>query len=134
MNAGVTTFFNSIVQKVKDFWNSLDLEQWSEKIGGTSGEAIQAAIYFGLSFAIGFLFKKYFKFCFLCLIITVVSIKALEYNGFITIDMEAIKTALGMAGEGNVNTLLNAGIEWIKGHLLVFVSSFVGFLVGYKLG
>ena len=36
--------FGTYSQKVKDFWTNFDLKQWSQKIGGTSAEAIQAAV------------------------------------------------------------------------------------------
>ena len=134
MVMGIGDFFSSIVQKVKEFWNSLDLEAWSAKIGGTSGEAVQAAVYFGLFFAVGFLFKKYFKFFFVCIIVSIILIKVLEYNGYVQIDMLAIKKVVGLGPEGDVNTLFTNCFDWIKEHILVFASSFVGFLVGCKLG
>lgn len=131
---GIGDYFSSILQKIKDFWNSLDLEAWSAKIGGTSSEAIQAAVYFGLFFAVGFLFKKYFKFFFACIIVAIILMKVLEYNGYVQIDMLAIKKVVGLGPEGDFNTLLTNCFDWIKEHVLVFSASFVGFLVGCKLG
>ena len=131
---GIADMFNSAVQWIKDFWNNLDLQKLSEKMGGTSGEEVQAGIYFGVFFATGFLFKKYFKFVLSCLIVSIILIKVAEYNGFLQINMEALKTSFGMVPGGDWNALINTGFDWIKQHVLVFVSSVVGFLVGYKLG
>ena len=141
---GMSEAFDSMAQWLKEAWNSIDLQKWSEKIGGSSAEAVQAGFYFILFLASGFLFKKYFKFIFTCLIISLILIKVFEYNGFLQIDMVAVKKSLGLisgqtAGEpagveAGFNTLVNTCFEWIKHHVLIFVSSVIGFLVGYKLG
>ncbi|MFH1832186.1 MAG: FUN14 domain-containing protein [bacterium] len=140
----MSEMFDSVTQWVKDLWNSFDLQKWSEKIGGSSAEAVQAGFYFMLFFASGFLFKKYFKFIFVCLLLSLILVKVFEYNGFLQIDMVAIKKALGLVSaqvqtpgvpvEAGFNTLINSSFDWIKAHVLIFVSSVIGFLVGYKLG
>ena len=126
--------FNSFVQAVKDFWKDFDLKRLSEKIGGTSAEAIQAAMYFGIFFGIGFVLKKYFKFLFGALIVMVVMVKVMEYNQLITVNWTALQTLVGMGQTGDFNSLMNASISWIKQNILVFVASVIGFLIGYKLG
>lgn len=130
----VAEYANTAFESVKKFFNELDIKKWAENVGGSSAEAVEAAIYFGLCFAIGFLFKKYFKMLFVCIIISLFMIKALEYGKFLTIDWAAIKAVLGMSGTTDANVIINHWFDWIKGHLLLFISSVVGFLVGYKLG
>ena len=130
----VSTFFDSFIESVKGFWQNLDLKQWSESIGGSSAEAIMAVVYFGLSFASGYLFKKYFKLFFACLLFAAFAIKMLEFLKFLTVDWEAIKISLGMNSTNDFNTLLNAWFAWIRHNLLLFIASVIGFLVGYKLG
>ena len=130
----VAEYINVVFASIKKFWNELDIKKWSENIGGSSAEAVEAALYFVLSFASGYLFKKYFKIVFISLIVTVFVIKALEYGHFLTIDWMAIKTFLGLDGASDFNTIVNRCFDWIKDHLLLFISAVVGFLVGYKLG
>jgi len=130
----VAEYVHSAWESVKQFWNTFDLKKWSEQIGGSSSEAIEAAVYFCLSFGVGFLFKKYFKFLFFSLLCAVIMIKVLEYNHFLTIDWTAIKEFLGIGGTVDTNQLINRGFDWIKAHLLLFIAVTVGFLVGYKLG
>ncbi len=119
---------------IKQFWTTFDLRKWSEQLGGSSAEAIEAAVYFCLSFGVGFLFKKYFKFLFFSLICAAIIIKVLEYNQFLMIDWTAIKTALGISGTVDANQVINHCFDWVKAHLLLFIAVTVGFLVGYKLG
>lgn len=128
------SYANSFIESAKKFWNELDLKKWAQDVGGSSSEAVQAAVYFGLSLAIGYLFKKYFKFVFVCLLVAAFTIKALEFGQFLVIDWVAIKTTLGLSTATDFNTVLNMWFAWIRKNLLLFIASVVGFLVGYKLG
>lgn len=127
-------YVTSTLESIKHFWNDLDIKKWSEQIGGSSAEAIEASFYFGLAFAIGFLFKKYFRFLIVCILFSLVMVKAMEYGKFITIDWQTIKTFFGVTGQTDPNGIINHYFDWIKDHLLLFVAATVGFLVGYKLG
>ena len=125
---------SGMLETVKNFFTSFDLKQWAEKIGGSSAEAIEAAVYFGLCFAIGFLFKKHFKLVFACLVVSAFVVLGLDYLGMIMIDWAAIKGTLGISAGMNFNALVTSFFDWIKAHLLLFIASVVGFFVGYKLG
>ncbi len=127
-------YVNAGLDSVKKFWQEFDIKKWSEQIGGSSAEAVEAAIYFCLSFAVGFLFKKYFKFIFACLFTALILIIILDYGQFLTIDWNAIKAFFGIGAATDVNTVLNQFFDWIKNHILLFIAIVVGFLVGYKLG
>jgi len=120
----------------KNAWQNFDLQKWAEGIGGSSAEAVMAASYFFLSFGIGFAFKKYFKYIFMCLIFTIFVIKAMEYKEFLIIDWDAIEQWLGWTrGQPlSLGSMSDAIFDWLKNHILVAVASLVGFLVGYKLG
>jgi hypothetical protein len=130
----VGEYVSGALESTKKFWHDLDIKKWSEQIGGSSAEAIEAAVYFCLSFAVGFLFKKYFKFIFICLIVSLFIIKGMEYSNFLVVNWDAIKTFFGMTGPTDFNAVVDHFFDWIKNHLLLFIAATVGFLVGYKLG
>ena len=123
----VQSSFNS----VKEWWGGIELEKW---FGSTHSEAIQVAIYFVSFFAIGFLFKKYLKFIFLCLIISFLIIKGLEYHKILEIDWESFNKLLGFEPTATFGTIANNALSWIKTNIVVAVASTLGFLIGYKLG
>lgn len=126
---------HSILNNIKKFWQEFDLKKWSEEIGGSSSQAVQAAVYFGLSFAIGFLFKKYFKFMFMCMVVSVFIILTLHYNNLVIIETAKIKALLGLGDTGgDMSVTINRFFDWIRDNLLLFIASIVGFFVGYKLG
>jgi uncharacterized membrane protein (Fun14 family) len=129
-----TTKFEVFVTWLKDLWAHVNVKQWAEDIGGSSSQAVQAAIHFGIGFAIGFLFKKYFKFVFCTLLTAIIFILFLEYNKVIEIDWQALNVLLGFEPSADVGVILNTVFDWIKQNLITFVSSTVGFLIGYKLG
>ena len=56
----VTSKFEAVVIWLKALWSKVNVNKWAEDIGGSSSDAVHAAIYFGMGFAVGFLFKKYF--------------------------------------------------------------------------
>jgi uncharacterized membrane protein (Fun14 family) len=126
--------FNSFIEWLKGLWDKVNIKEWAENIGGTSSEAVQAAIYFGGGFAIGFLFRKYFKFVFFSLLTAIILILLLEYNKVLDIDWEALNVLLGFEPSADLGIVLNTSFDWIKNNLIIFISSVVGFLIGYKLG
>ena len=130
----VTSKFETVIIWLKALWSKVNIKQWAEDIGGSSSEAVQAAIYFGMGFAVGFLFKKYFKFVFFTLLSAVILILILQYNQVLTIDWTALNVLLGFEPSADIGIILNSTFDWIKQNLITFVSCAVGFLIGYKLG
>lgn len=126
----VAVFFNT----VKEHWNSFSLKDWSEKVAGESAQAVQAAIYFAGAFVIGFFLKKHLKLILMAIIFSVIVIKTMEYNALLMINWEAAKTFVGLAPTADLNSLIGSFIGWVKGHILLSLATFVGFLIGYKLG
>jgi uncharacterized membrane protein (Fun14 family) len=132
--AVVGEYLLTFLDTVKRFWNEFDLKQWSEQIGGSSAEAIQAAVYFLMSFICGFILKKYFKFIFTCLLLSCLLIMLMEIAKFVLVDWVAIKAFFGMTEPTDFNALINHQIDWIKDHILISIATLIGFIVGYKLG
>lgn len=132
----VSHYIDTFTGGAKKFWHDFDIKKLSERIGGSSAEAVEAAIYFVLSFVVGFLFKKYFKFIFVCCIVSVLLIKGFEYTDYLTINWDAVKASIGLGGEQatDFNAVMNNVLDWFKNHLLLAIASIIGFLVGYKLG
>ena len=133
-NVDVNNSVNTVVETGKKWWDSLDIKKWSEQIGGSSAEAVEAAIYFCLAFGIGFLLKKYFKLLIACTVVTIFVVLAMEYLKFIAIDWQALKAAAGITPGMSINMVITNFFDWIKAHILLFVASVVGVLIGYKLG
>ncbi len=127
---GVTSVFGWL----KTLWDRIDIKEWAQSIGGGSAEAVEAAIYFGSGFAIGFLFKKYFKFMLWVLIASFVFIKILEYNMVLEIDWDGVTSLLGFDSAADFSAIVNDIFSWIKTNWLIFISATAGFLIGYKLG
>ncbi len=129
----ISESFYSLIDKIKLWWADFNLQTLSEKIGGSSAEAIQAAIYFGVAFVSGFLFKKYAKFLLILLVVIVASIKILEYNDLITLHWETFHSVTGIATPLDYNALMKSSFAWVKQNILLTVAAALGFLVGYKL-
>lgn len=128
----------TLMDHIKNFWNTFDLKALSEKIGGSSAQAVEAVIYFGISFGIGFLFKKFFRVIFISLIVTGLLVFILSYNNMLTIDWNAIKAFGGFTPEADFHVIVKSLggqlVDWIKVNVIAAVAAAVGFLLGYMLG
>lgn len=125
-------FLNSIIGKIKHAFSSLDIQGLIDKI--KSSTAGSMALYFGASFAVGFLFKKYFKFMLGCTIVTVAILMVLQHNNVINFDWDAFyKLIQYNPADVKFNTLLESSISWVKSNLIIFISAACGFIIGYKL-
>jgi uncharacterized membrane protein (Fun14 family) len=130
----ISASFNAFIEWIKQLWNKINIKEWAESVGGSSAEAIKAAIYFGLGFAVGFLFKKYFRVFFVSTLIAIALIFFLQCNKILDIDWEALNTFLGFEPTADIGVILNSAFEWVKANIVITISSAVGFLIGYKLG
>ena len=129
-----STTINSAFDMFKTYWQKIDLKKWSQDIGGSSAEAIHAALYFLLAFGLGFLLKKYCKYLISGIVIALIAIKFLEYNKILTIDWQAVKAMTGVSSTADLNAFANAGIVWVKANIFLFGASVIGVLLGYRLG
>jgi uncharacterized membrane protein (Fun14 family) len=130
----ITDNINSVFDTVKKNWQKLDLKKWSHDIGGSSAEAVHAALYFVLAFGAGFLLKKYFKYLISGFFLAVIMIKLLEYNSLLTINWSSVKAFSGINSTADINTSANLFIAWIKSNIFLFAASVIGLLLGYRLG
>ncbi len=130
----VNQSISNALETGKKFVAGIDLKKWAEQIGGSAAEAIEAAVYFSLCLGCGFLFKKYFKIVLACLVISSFFVLGLEYLKFLTIDWASIKATFGISSGMDASVMVTQLFDWIKAHLLLFIASVVGFLIGYKLG
>ena len=126
--------WNSAADWIKIQWDKINIEQWAKDLGDSSSDAVQVSICFVSGFAIGFLFKKYLKFVFSCIIVAFIAIKFLEYHAILDINWQALNTLLGFEPNVTFGSMVNIWLDWAKAHWLIVVSSLVGFLLGYKLG
>lgn len=138
MAVETATTTSSCMDYIKGFWNAFDLKALSSRIGGSSAQAVEAVVYFGVSFLIGFLFKKYFKIIFISLVVAGLLVFVLHHNNMLTIDWAAIKACGGFGPEADMHTIVKSFgmqlVDWIKENVLVAIASAVGFLLGYTLG
>lgn len=119
------------VASIKSWWSTVDLEKI---FGESSSEAVHVAICFVSFFAVGFLFKRWLKFIFVSLLLTIAIIKGLEYQKILDIDWEALNVFLGLEPAATIGTIATNLFEWVKAHVVITIAATLGFLIGCKLG
>jgi uncharacterized membrane protein (Fun14 family) len=123
--------FQEMIDSIKAWWQGLNFER---SFGESSADAVTVAASFVSFFAVGFLFKKYLKFIFFCLLISFLIIKGLEYYRILDVDWQAFNTLIGLEPATTIGSLATNAFEWVKAHIIITVASTLGFLLGYKLG
>lgn len=113
----------------------LDVEGTMSKFNLTKERVFEIALYLGIGFISGFLFKKYGKYL-LIVVLTLVGLAILQQFGFVDF---AIKWDRIQGLQQIPATTLDASIwtvywDWIKTNIVVVISFVIGFLVGYKVG
>ena len=129
-----STSINGLFDAIKTNFQKIDLKKWSHDIGGSSAEAIHAAMYFLLAFGTGFILKKYFRQLLTGLVIAIIIIKVLEYNGALTVNWGVIRSATGIGSAADLNAVSNIFIAWVKNNIFLFGAGIIGLLLGYRLG
>jgi hypothetical protein len=120
---------------ISNFFDRLNLGWLFEKIGLSTIEGARILYFFLGAFAIGFLFKKYFKFLVGCSIVLALVFFVLHSNNIMQIDPNALRSFIGYdIARMDPNSMLNTTLDWIKTNLYVFIAGLIGFLVGYKIG
>lgn len=130
----VTEPSSGLIGWLRDLWDTINIKQWTGDLSDSSAEAVQVAMYFVSSFAIGFLFKKYLKFIFVSLIMALFIVKFMEYHRVLDIDWEALNVLIGLEPTATFTTIFDSILVWVRANLVVTLASTIGFLIGYKLG
>lgn len=94
----------------------------------------EVAIYGGISFLVGFLFKNFGRYIVGGLLIAVAVIVGLNYAGATAITLQQVTQALGLANIESVQQLYTTATAWATTHVMGAVSVVIGFLLGWKLG
>jgi uncharacterized membrane protein (Fun14 family) len=108
-----------------------------EKFKDYKGNIIEVAVYAGIGFLVGFLFKKYIKYI-LLLILFIVSLVILEQFDILHTNINWAKMQelfnLKSTADAFNAQVAQSYIEWAKANFVVVFSASVGFLIGLKLG
>ncbi len=133
MNTQTAYNAGGVVNTVKEYANPQGL---MEKLHMSKERAIEIALYGGIGFLFGFLFKKCSTYLFI-FALCIVGLIALHQFELITVVVNwgKLYQVFGIqqvtVTEGNALTLV---WEWIKANMVITLSLAVGFLGGLKLG
>jgi len=128
-----SSYFSSISDWFSEQLSSLELDRRFAQLGGQA-MAAKVAFWFGAGFVGGFLFKKYFRFFLFSLLMAVVLMAWLEFNGAISIDWDAVNALVGIDNTKEIEDVFTIVIEWIRLNVAWVISGTIGFWLGYRLG
>ncbi len=114
-------------QQAQLWWDDLLL-----RLDFKSVDLMRLALYGGVSFIIGFLIKRYFRSLFIGILLSLVLIGFLHYTQIITLDFAKLNALLGLSADRSLESYLHLATSWVKDNVVLALSIFIGFIIGYK--
>lgn len=110
------------------------LKNWYAKLNLSNDRLIEIAGYFIVGFISGFLFKKSIRFLFFFLLIFIIAIVLMDSFGLININWNNVRELTGIGPSDTVGGIFSNFLHWIKINIVMVLSAFIGFLIGYMIG
>lgn len=119
------------IDKIK---SSLRLDRLAEKLNMSGARLLDMALFFGIGFFIGFLWKRYANYFiatifFIAVLILVAQLELIT----ITVNWEKVQDCCGIVPVGPEPDVLTALLDWAKQNMLILFSLVIGFCFGAKV-
>ncbi len=113
----------------------MQIDEYLAKVGLTSHVLAQGVVFAGIACAIGFFFKRQFKFIIGWFIVTGAIYWILSYNNLMTVDWAGVRQFLGVSLEQTeVKTVVASLWCWITSNIFVVICTSIGLFLGYSIG
>lgn len=135
-NIQVTDKASGMLQMIKDTGSNI-VHKTADAFKNYKGNLLEVAIYAGIGFVIGFVFKKYVKYISL-LLLFIVGLVILQQFDLINTNinwqkLQELFNIQPMQQNFDAQTF-NAYFDWVKANFVFVLSTSIGFFVGLKLG
>ncbi len=100
----------------------------------TTNRLIEVGMYLGLGLLIGYALKR-FSGAFITIVLTLLGLFLLHQFQIINLsfNVDKLRECFGLVSTQD-STLLYAYWNWVKAHVILVLSFFIGFLIGIRLG
>lgn len=124
-----------VLQTIKE---KLHLDGMLERVKSSKDRLVEIALFLGIGFIAGFLFKKYSSYVIVC-ILAVIGLGVLHHLGVITImiNWDRVTEVFGIQAAQqtmSADNLIATVWEWVRLNMVISISFIVGLFVGLKVG
>lgn len=123
----------SMWQRIQLMLQRFNLDDLNEGLGGRTG-MVRVGMWFGAGFAIGFLFKRYFRAALATVLLSLLLIKGLEHQHILLINWGMLKQMVGMHAEAGWHNFAQSFGSFVQHNLATLIAGLGGFLFGHHLG
>ena len=118
------------------WWESLEqyFEQFIQKLGVTLQDIVQMISFFGIGFLTGFLLKKYMRYFFIITSIMIIFLIVFDHFGIILINWSHVQQLTGIDPTNTIQQVGEHVIALVKENIILTISGFFGFIIGYRVG
>lgn len=120
----------------QSWWQSFQqyVEQLLQKFNLTSRDIIHVLSFVCVGFVAGYLLKKYFKYFFVITVAVILSVILLDRFGVIMINWSNMQQVTGVDPHSTVQQCGQQLFTLIRDNVVLALSTFVGFVIGYSIG
>lgn len=123
-------------QNIMPWWESLEqyCEQLVRRLGVTLQDIVQVLSFLGIGFLVGFLLKKYMRYFFVITLTMILFFIVFDHFGIILIDWSHVQQLTGIDPTNTIQQFGERLLALIKENIVLTISGFAGFIIGYRVG
>lgn len=124
------------VPVVSDWWTGLkhQVAQILNKFNLSLADVTQIIIFFSLGFFGGLLFRKYGRAMLKLIIGFIILFVIFDHFGFLMVNWARIQEFTGLNPNCTLVQCWTDIVGYLRAHLMISISSLIGFLIGYGVG
>jgi uncharacterized membrane protein (Fun14 family) len=121
------------LQSLADRFN---FDDFLQRFNLSTAVILEIIAYAGAGFLAGFLFKRYFKFALVLIILFFLALKGMEYAGVgsMILNWDRVRELTGFGPSDTLESVVRTQLVWIQMHVRQTISFVVGFLIGIRVG
>ena len=118
------------------WWQSLQqhIEHLLQKFNLTTRDLIHVLSFVCVGFVGGYLLKKYFRYFFIVTVAVVLAVILLDRFGVIVINWSSMQQVTGVDPHSTVQQCGQNLFNLIRNNIVLALSTFIGFIIGYSIG
>lgn len=118
------------------WWQSIQqqLESWVQQFNISLQDIARIVSFFGIGFFTGFLLKKYLRYFFIITLTLIFFFIVFDRFGIILVDWVHIQQLTGIDPQSTIQQTGEQILAMAQAHIILVISGFIGFLIGYRVG
>ena len=127
---------NGIQAQAMPWWRMVQqqFEALIQRLNISLQDIVRILSFFGIGFFVGFLLKKYLRYFFIITLTLIFFFIVFDRFGVILVDWSHIQQLTGVDPQSTIQYTGEQILLIIQEHIILVISGFIGFVIGYRVG